>query len=181
MSDRMPARRGFSGVEILIVLSVMAVLASMTMPMLLVSMRRARVHEAANAIMEVSSQARRLERRVTSGADYYGVVIYNQPVGPIPRCVALTYAGSILMEGGKPVSLRPINANVDVFDGGASLVNGATNSQWMYRHRTALPIQVAASTAPPVSILGLELRTLDGRLRSSVSIYSVGLINVQDR
>ncbi len=179
MNDRLSTRRGFSGVEILIVLSLMAALASMSMPMLLVSMRRARIHDAANAIMEVSSQARRMAKRVTSGADYYGVVIWNQTS---PRYVAVTHlntATSTLVE--LPESKRLINPNIIVFDGANPLVDGSTNSKWMFQQRTALPIQNATATASPVSILGLELQSLDGRLRSSVAIYSVGLVNVQDR
>ncbi|MBA3683775.1 MAG: type II secretion system protein [Planctomycetes bacterium] len=177
MIDRSAHRRGFSGIEILVVLSVMATLASMSMPMLLTAMRRARIHDASNAIVEVSSQARRLAKRSAYGSDWYGVVISNQTT---PRYVALTRNGSVMMEGATPVSKLTISPNVIVYDGAAPLVDGSARSSWMYQQRSALPILVASPTAPNVSILGLVLQTMDGRMRSAIDVYSVGLVNVQD-
>ena len=183
MTDRIHSRHGFSAIELMVVIGIMGMLAGMSVPSLVSAMRRGKVNEAANAIVQVSSQARRLAKRNSDPSQYYGVVIVNDAS---PRYVALTYGTSastatILEEDGEPVAKLAFNRNVIAYDGETPLSAGSAASAWMYQNRTANPIQAASATAPAVSILGLNLRTLDGRLRTAVALYSIGLIHVRDR
>jgi prepilin-type N-terminal cleavage/methylation domain-containing protein len=186
--DACHSRRGFSAIEIITVLTVMATLSSMAIPSLLTAMRRGKVNDAAGAIVQVAAQARNLARRhydpllIGASAAYYGVVIVNNPGG----YVALTYDGAILDAGtpAKPVMKLPLPPSVEVTDGIAAdppkLINGSPNSEWMYSYRTGYPIKVPLPTAPAVSILTLGVRTLDNRIKSALGIYKVGLVLVQD-
>lgn len=164
-------RDAFTAMEMMIVIGIMALLATLAVPSLLGSMRNGKVNDAANAVSRISSQARMMARTRYDAVKYYGVIIVND-ANPGPQYVAMTYGtdypptkGDVLttdlsayVEGTTPdskvVGKANFNRNVVVFDdtlGTAMLTRG-----WLYQYRTGYPIPKlnvgGPQTAPPISL-----------------------------
>ncbi len=78
---------GFTAIEMIVVVSIVIMLVAMTVPSIFPAIKKGRVHDAANAIMRASSQARQLARshQQPSGSgtpSCYGVAIVVPASGP---------------------------------------------------------------------------------------------------
>jgi type II secretory pathway pseudopilin PulG len=169
------ARAGFTAIELMVVVSVIIMLVAMTVPSIFPAIRKGRVHDAANAILKVASQARQLARSRTmptpaSAALFYGVavvvpttgaayavLIYDQslPNGSAAGAVGRLADGSTT----NYLSKQTFNANVMPFTnimvnggGGSKTIYGlqprGTMVGWYYQYRTGF---VLRNDQPPVS------------------------------
>ncbi len=189
-----PIQAGFTAMEMMIVIGIMALLATLAVPSLLGSMRNGRVNDACNSVTRVSSQARMMSRTRYDPTKYYGVIIVNDVQ---PGYVELTYGsldtpvkGDILttdlsayVEGSTPankvVTKHAFNRNVVVYDDSvAPAVPLAASRGWLYQYRTGYPIALATPTAKPTSVLNISMRSLDDKYRAALAIYEVGIANV---
>lgn len=215
----MSSRKGFTAIELLVVLIVVLVLVGMAVPALVGAMHKGSVNDAANAILRVSSQARQFARTrsLPSGpgvaVGYYGLTVGCDNG---QTYVALTYGpdatpATVLMQpgGAKPVSKLLLNRNVIAYTGtkydpdAATPVATGDSFGWLYQYRTGYPIVTASTTAKnmnigvdpehpspagpevpraqfPNNLRHLSFRTADGRYRTAVAVYQIGLANVQD-
>jgi type II secretory pathway pseudopilin PulG len=98
---RARARAGFTAIELMVVVSIIIMLVAMTVPSIFPAIRKGRVHDAANAILKVASQARQLARsrpqpaQTAGGAVplyFYGVAVVVPASGP--AYAVLTYDNS---------------------------------------------------------------------------------------
>lgn len=149
-------------------------------------------------------------RQLASAGRYYGIVIVAPADGSSPYAALThgptAAEDTILRYNGKPVSKLLFNRNVVVYTGrehnSATAVPLTTEIGWLYQYRTGYPIVDASPTAVNVNLgvdpdypnptpginplaFPLELRhitmaTADGRYRTAVAIYQIGLANVQD-
>jgi prepilin-type N-terminal cleavage/methylation domain-containing protein len=153
-------RRGaFTAIEMIVVLSIMVVLSSMTVPALLPSIKRGRVNEGASLILEVASQARALAQANAAGGGRYGVLISEAPQG---TWVALTKGGTEL---GSASDRRWLNSGVVV-------TMPSTSCSWEYENVNGM---LAAASRPYVNVtVRSRDATLLGRYRKAVAVYYLG-------
>jgi prepilin-type N-terminal cleavage/methylation domain-containing protein len=175
-------RIGFTAIEILISISVMAILAGIAAPGFVSSARKGRINTAANAIMGIASQAKRLAISRNYSTDLYGVVV----VGGSQPYVALTHgptadASTILMEGAKPLAQVELGRNVEVLFNGAPVANGVIAASWMYQFRSGMVVATNDPAALPVNVQGLLVRNRGGRYGQAVAVYRAGLINFAEQ
>ena len=163
------ARGGFTAIELMVVVSIIILLVAMTVPSIFPAIRKGRVHDAANAIMRVASQARQLARTrpqpLMATPPFYGVAVVVPGTGP--AYAVLTYddgsSPSVSTSGlktqydtNKYVSLQAFNANVMPFTGSAggggpgsktvySLQSAGSVTAWYYQYRTGFEIQNSAT------------------------------------
>jgi type II secretory pathway pseudopilin PulG len=194
-------RGGFTAIELLVVLGIIILLMSMSVPGLVGALRKGKVNDAANTIVRVSSQGRQLARTRQIGAatKFYGMVLVNDET---PAYAALTYGTTaskttILHRGGDPtkpeVCKLNFNRNITLMLDAAPLT---AELGWMYQYRTGYPIIVNNITASSVNIGApnlpavdaidsrfskvISVMTIDGKYKSAVAIYQIGLANIQD-
>ncbi|MDA3961665.1 MAG: type II secretion system protein [Planctomycetota bacterium] len=163
-------RSGFSSVELMVVLSVMAVLTSIAVPSVVPAVRKAQLGSAAVGIEDIATQARTLSMAMpgyTTGASY-GVVIVQDQLGQ--AYAALTYGTSatvadIVADGGAAAASVQLSPSVAVFtapgSGASPSVDSATAASaatalsgsigWRYEPRTGVPM-IAGSRAIGIGI-----------------------------
>jgi prepilin-type N-terminal cleavage/methylation domain-containing protein len=158
------SRRGFTAIELLTVVGVVLILATMAVPAIVPAMRRGQVNDAANAIIQVSKEARLLAMHGAAPADnrHYGVAIIDDTSFDPQVVVALVYCSaagdprtSILKDGsGKNVSIKKIARSVGVYSGATELRNAGQVLTWFYQYRTGLPIGTfsGAFSSTPISV-----------------------------
>lgn len=167
MSARGSSRSGFTAIEMMIVLGVMIALSSMAVPALMPALRRARVNDAANAIVTAHADARRLALSAPSSI-VYGVRIAEKNIdGQGRQVIALLRGGSVIDN-----SERLINPSV--------LIQGTT--QWYYESGTGYP--TTSSSGNGMDNIPLTVRSVDkspqGKFRTAVMIYAIGIGHAQD-
>jgi prepilin-type N-terminal cleavage/methylation domain-containing protein len=164
-------RQGFTAIEILISISVMAILASISVPGLVESMHKGRINTAANAVTRVAGQARRLAIvRLPETGKRYGVLV----VGGDQPYVALTYGAdaspaNVLMQDGKPVALERLSRQIEVLKAGTVVTGSAVASTWLYQPRSGAVVLTANPTAMPVNLNELTFRNRGGRYHQSIA------------
>lgn len=170
MSD---ARRGFTLIELVIVLSVMLLLAGIAVAGTAASIRKGRINEAADQIREASGQASLYARTSTpSSTEFYGVKLVGDAN---PNYVAIVFGAPGLTN---EIQVLPLNPNVQVFEDGQPL-SGA--KEWFYQYGSGFPFD--PSTGEPKSVgvdLPLSIRTLDDQIRYALAVYEVGLVNIEE-
>ena len=150
-------RQGFTALEILVVLGIIFVLVAMTMPSIFSAIRKGRIHDAANAISYVSSQARQLARAslplpVGAPARCYGVALVP-PTATSSGYAALVFGGPApsdaveVMSNGRNVSKFAFNRNVMLYAGvdfeSATPLSPPNRIAWYYQNQTGLPLENA--------------------------------------
>jgi prepilin-type N-terminal cleavage/methylation domain-containing protein len=203
-------RSGFTAIELMVVITVMVILLGLAIPSLVGALRKGKVNDAANCIIRASSQAKQLAKtRAAVASDFYGLIIVNDEV-PAYVAVTFGHTGTkadILHQQNdpsKPALIKyPFNRNVLIYEENDAAL--ATDLGWCYQYRTGYPIQDAkhfcgnAQPAPsgssktidigvdtgngvlyPFLKKSLSLRTMDGKYRTGIAIYRIGLANVQD-
>ncbi|MBA3686413.1 MAG: prepilin-type N-terminal cleavage/methylation domain-containing protein [Planctomycetes bacterium] len=172
---------GFTAIELMMVVSIIATLASMSAPSLLRAVNRGQVNDAANAVVRACQQARGMARRHPIAAEHYGVVLYNGS-GSERSWAAVTYdatatAGDVLEIAGKAVLRVELAPGVRFMKGGALLPSGGTGTGWMFDYQTGHCI--AAPGTAPIDVLDLGVASGDGRLRRALAVYTVGLVHIE--
>lgn len=168
MNKRTSHRRGFTAIELLIVLGVVVTLFALTAPVVFRALRESAVRNAAQAIVQLHHDARRLaiEQRQPddpSGSGvvpHYGVVVVNDPTRDPPCYAALTYghpqdgfssdAERMLMGVGRdgiagndddePANLIEFNRRVQVYNNDYLLSDTSGEIGWYYQYRTGITI-----------------------------------------
>jgi prepilin-type N-terminal cleavage/methylation domain-containing protein len=147
-------RSGFTAIELLISISVILVLVGMAVPAIAPSIRRGRVNEAANAITQISRQARMLAIQRQPEESHYGVLVADDPaLGPGP-IVALIYGHPqdgkkddierIVRDArGEPVALQRFTSAVSVWTADGALRDQSDKFvSWWYKFGSGIPIAV---------------------------------------
>jgi len=167
---RARTRAGFTAIELMVVVSIIILLVAMTVPSIFPAIRKGRVHDAANAILKVASQARQLARSrvmplptgpvpcnfygvavvVPSSGAAYAVLIYDQTIpsgsasGPVGRLADYSTTNYL--------SKQSFNANVMPFNNlmvaggpGTKAIYGlqprGTMVGWYYQYRTGFVLR----------------------------------------
>lgn len=175
MSDRIRTHRsGFTAIELLIVIAVMTVLTSMTMPFLMRSLQRGRVNEGVNHIaftIEEARQAALLESRLASQLDRgqtavpYGVRIVSRAESDDGSAyvVLLGWDGTGDLQPEEIGERRHLNPNVDVF-GVHELEQVHTGTyEIFFTYRTAFPgtLQAGNTVQPFDHRIEIRVATTD--------------------
>ena len=169
MSARGNSRSGFTAIEMMIVLGVMIALSSMAVPALMPALRRARVNDAANAIVTAHSDARRLALSAPSSITY-GVKIATKTIDGQTRQAIILIRNNSEIENSERL-VTP-----------SALIQGQTNSpKWYYESGTGYP---TASPGGGMQNIDLRVRSVDatalGKYRTAVTIYAIGIGHAQD-
>jgi prepilin-type N-terminal cleavage/methylation domain-containing protein len=179
-------RHAYSVIELMTVISVLAILASMSTPGLVRSLRRGKVNDAVVAISQTCTQARQLARTHVSAPEHYGVTVVNSD-GNTPGYVALTYGteaspDTILMSHGKPVSKIEFDRGVVVMKDNSPLTLSDTESGWVFDYQTGHCMDdPIVPGSKPINITNLSTSTIDGRYARSIGIYRIGLVDIEEQ
>ncbi len=152
---------GFTAIEMIVVVSIVIMLVAMTVPSIFPAIKKGRVHDAANAIMRASSQARQLARShqqpsSTGTPPCYGVAVVVPDQGA-------AYA-TVIFGTFSPTSYTAVrNKTTDTAGGaGGELCGDITNlakAKPIARYefnRNVLPYtSVSAGTSPGTSSYGM--------------------------
>jgi prepilin-type N-terminal cleavage/methylation domain-containing protein len=182
-------RRGYTAIELLIVLGIVSIITTMAVPAIVPAMRKGRVNDGINAILHVSRQARILAMQNPPPADgrHYGVAIFDDPDSDKTPVVALIFGspsdgkddrGRILTGGdGKPVAKQAMSAAVEVWSGEKRLRDGAKIVTWYFEYQSGVPISTddtGFSTSPVnVGVPDVALTNVWGLIGNDISVPSV--------
>jgi type II secretory pathway pseudopilin PulG len=161
MMHRLGYRRGFTAIELMVVIGIMILMVSLAVPSMAESLQRTKVGNAAQAINEAHNQARFLAKtegpadplQPVLNQSHYGVALYADHV-------EVTYGGSTLLDdGSKAIVSIPFRSDVAaVYSTDTtppytwSNIPGA-GIKWEYQFGTGFPIvQGAHSYTVPGSI-----------------------------
>ncbi|MBA3683693.1 MAG: type II secretion system protein [Planctomycetes bacterium] len=174
------ARNGMTAIEIMVVVSVATLLATMGTVSTLPALRKGRLNQSVTEIREVCEAARRLARlgarTPATASSYYGVRLERDATG----CTASVIWGSSAMAAIPSVRLSPL---IDVVVDGTAL-NGQL--EWRYDYGSGFPYDPVTRTArgigsgPGGQPASLVLQVRSGRPAVAVAIYEVGLISTQE-
>lgn len=194
-------RRAFTAIELLVVLGIAMLLMAMTVPGLVGAYRKGTVSDAAASVARVNSQARQLARSRQQANLYYGVLIVrDDPVthrsyaavtyGPLPAVGEPPVIADILKRPstGEPVCLLHFNRNVTVSDSDITLTDNGINATipktknvgFVYSYRTGYPVIGPGPVPKQVNVMGMALQTIDGRVKTAIDFYQIGLSNTQE-
>lgn len=159
-------RRGFTAIELLIVILIMALLGSMAIPAILPALQRSRVNTAAAYVNEAAAQAQQMAQERYAGNDNAHFGIYLGPDGSGTNIVAVTYGPpstghtidaiaavgtdgalsnldtlgvglSELSGDSQAVFVRELPATAIIYLGDTLIdANGSTSIGWAYQFRT---------------------------------------------
>jgi prepilin-type N-terminal cleavage/methylation domain-containing protein len=149
-------RSAFTAVELVVVMSVVSLLATMTVTDVLQALRKSAVNQASNAVEEVVAEARALALRAHSSlsiqpdpqfaAKRYGVVIVDATGPEQPAWVGVTWGrdaspSSLLRDAdGDPVARVELPGVLRLFSDDEGTVSSDQEVGWMLDHRTAAVI-----------------------------------------
>jgi type II secretory pathway pseudopilin PulG len=170
-------------VEMIVVIAIIVLLTSITVPGTVSALRQGRINQAVSILDSAHSDAQRFARASdgTVSNEYYGVkLIGGQP----PHRIQVTYgsAGS----GSAITGLnRALNPNVLIYVDNVPL---ETSVEWTYQYGTGFPTATSSPTGPTVgiglasnlTIPALSLRSLDGGSTIRIEIFDVGLLNREE-
>lgn len=175
-----PARSGFSMIEAIVVVGIVIILTSITVPGSVSALRNGRVNQAVSILNTANADAQRFARasETLSGDQRYGVRLEgSQP----PHRISVIYGTGASAPAIEGLS-RTLNPGVLIYNGESPLSGDAV---WFYQPATGFPIAasnihgptIAIGTAEsPVSTL-LSMRSADGQSRIRCRIFEIGLFN----
>lgn len=177
-NDRDP-RAGFTAIELIVVVSVIILLVSLTVPSIMPALKKGAVNDAATAIQRVCSQARQLARTrqepspgVGGGIKYWGVnvvvptdfptkpayaaVIFGNstPTGPDPSLENNPASNKPWYRQDMPRSAAPFKMNALPSGTPATYTFMPKGSSvgWYYQYRTGFVIQNGGTATQPINI-----------------------------
>lgn len=158
-------RHGFTAIEIVVVISIIALLAAISAPAVLRAAQTARLASAADVLLRVHREARLLAMtRPAVAGSRYGMVVEVPADGPAYAAILLgTAATDLLMAdddgdgapdsgaGARPLLRIPLPASIQLL-----VATGATGARapftgtltWFYDWQTGVPLQDATATNP---------------------------------
>jgi type II secretory pathway pseudopilin PulG len=162
-----PSSAGFTAIEMMVVVSIIILLVAMTVPSIFPAIKKGRVHDAANAIMRVASQARQLARtrqQPATAVKYYGVAVVVPSSGP--AYAVLTYDSSAAYSASselktqndatKNIAKFEFNRNVMPYNASAggtkTLMTTGTAVNWYYQYRTGFVIRDGTTWTTPINV-----------------------------
>ena len=167
-------------IEAIMVISLVIILTSITVPGSISALRDGRVNQAVSKLETFNSDAQRFARSSINNAsgDYYGVRI---EAGSRPHRISIVFGN----DGNAPAIqglTRALNPNV-LFYAGEDVLS--SNVTWFYQYGTGFPIaannllgeNVSIGTASSPVVSDLSLRSTDGNRQVRCEIFEVGLFN----
>ncbi len=171
-------RRGFTAIELLVVIGIAVTLIGMSVPAMLQARAHARVTSAGEAIMQVASAARL--RALTAAPETnkrYGVrVDFDATTGL--STATLTYGATPATDlndasGTKPLLQTKLTRNLVLKQSGTAI----STIGWLYEPRTGLVIDSANEGAALIDVLDLVLSSADQRIAVALGVYKCGLVH----
>ncbi|TVR47757.1 MAG: hypothetical protein EA402_00985 [Planctomycetota bacterium] len=173
-------RCGFTMVEAIVVVALIIILTSITVPNSVSALRHGRVSQAVTLLDTANSDAQRFARASdgSEGAGLYGVRIEG---GPPPHRISVIH-GQGASAAAIPNLTRRLNPNVLFYQGDSPLSGSVV---WYYQPSTGFPVSasqpngsaVAIGTSSSPVIQDLTIRSVDGSLRVRCRIFEVGIFN----
>ena len=147
------SRAGFTAIEMIVVLAVICLLASMAGLAVVPAVRKGRINEATSAIVDAWRQARRLAmQRAQPGDDaHYGVVIAYDVVTDLPYIALIRGRPAdadpiLLARDGKPTLRFDLPAVASVWVGARELRDLPNRRiAWYAQYRTGAPMAAAGA------------------------------------
>lgn len=192
---RSARRGGFTAIELMVVVSIIILLVAMTVPSIFPAIRKGRVHDAANAILRVSSQARQLARTrsqpLLATVPFYGVAVVVPGTGPAYAILIYDSAAAASLnvttaglktqyDTTKYVSKQVFNSNVMPFIAGTgggpgaktvyTLQSPGSAVAWYYQYRTGFVIPGFAGWTSPGNVGTMPVSASGG----SAAIATIG-------
>lgn len=170
-------------IEAIVVVSIVILLTSITVPGTVSALRTGRVNQAISMIDTANSDAQRFARATDSygATEYYGVRITG---GTPPHKIAVIYGvpGSANAVTGLEKNLSP---SVLIYQGDSVL---ETSLEWYYQYGTGFPTEGSSPAGPTVPIgtsdspvaTSLSVRTLDGNANILFQIFEVAIFHRQE-
>jgi prepilin-type N-terminal cleavage/methylation domain-containing protein len=153
------SRSGFTAVELIIALSIGAILAVMVSPTVFQSLRRGNINKAAAQITDVASRAQQLAIATNGTAgtgELYGVLI--RQAGPGAAAIVSLVRGNpsssptvamILLDGhGQPQAQEQLPASARIWSSGVPLVDSGGSLGWYYQNRIGHPVVPGSPGVP---------------------------------
>lgn len=144
-------RRGFTTIELMVVLMIAAVIVATTVPAILPALRKNAVNRAAGSILAVAEQARRLARSSMDSTKLYGVTVDGSGSGA--AYATIWYNGAELIDpvSNAPVMRRSLGSNVAPYTtwtqgSTAPFTISATTTTWFYESQTGVVVKDASGT-----------------------------------
>jgi type II secretory pathway pseudopilin PulG len=172
-------RRGFTALELIIVLGVMFLLVSLGLVGVVPALRKSRIQQSVTAVVELCTDAivwsRSQEDR--DGTDVYGICFDG--TGD-PHVVALVFGDPATPATMRVVKTHALNRNVMLFWGATPLT---TKRYCFFQPTSGFPMNLATrlpqayGTGVPGAANTLSARSLDGEYRLALGIYSVGIVH----
>ena len=167
-------------IEAIMVISLIIILTSITVPGSLSALRSGRVNQAVSILETTSSDAQRFARSTINNTDgnFYGVRIEG---GSPPHRVSVIYGNTVNAPAIDGLT-KQLNANVLFYDGENVLTS---NLVWFFQDSTGFPVTVNNIAGAAVSIgtssspivESLSIRSTDGNVKVQCQIFEVGLFN----
>jgi len=175
---RPQCRSGITTIELVIALTIASTMATIGAIGVLPFLKKNKVVEAVNAIDRAANEARTYARlRPETGTDFFGVTLIGNSV---PNQAVLVQRSA---SGERELARFAFNRNVQLYQGDQPL-NGTIS--WFCQPRTGYPTATPGGVVVPVAAVAignakhLSVRTLDGRFRSGVAIYEIGVIAAEE-
>jgi prepilin-type N-terminal cleavage/methylation domain-containing protein len=151
------SRRGFTAIEMMVVVSIVIILVAMVVPTIGPAMRKGAVHDSANAIQRACSQARQLARSnsepdgVRIPLKWYGVSVVVPNDGKAAYAVVI-YGGA----ANDPSTYTFASDQSNQYPNGTPLLDGTTGTYSGYKpaakfalNRNVMPFKDATVPTPP--------------------------------
>jgi type II secretory pathway pseudopilin PulG len=163
-SNMSRSRGGYTAIEMAVVLGIVMILATMATMAIVPALRKGRVNDATNAIVQISRQARLLAMQRSPPADnkHYGVIIGKDPTSNSDM-VALIYGAGTPADmtttiakdvNSKPIAQHIFAPSVSTWNGNSEL-RGQTPAiiAWYYEYLSGLPIGPAGASFTTTPVL----------------------------
>lgn len=156
MSMSLRTRHGLTAIELVIVISVIALLSSMSIPSLLKILRRGSINQAGESIVRIAQEAQRRARHGSPptpalATPHFGVAVVQEP-GNRPYAVLLYGVSEYdeLMEGGNAIRRSPLGKQAVVHTASGASVSAPLSGRiaWFYAYGTGRPIESPTNPTP---------------------------------
>jgi prepilin-type N-terminal cleavage/methylation domain-containing protein len=139
-------RRGFTTIELMVVLMIAAVIVTATIPAILPTLRKNAVNRAAASILAVAEQARRLARSSMDSTRLYGVTVDGSGSGA--AYATIWYNGAELVDpvSNAPVMRRSLGGNAAPYTSWTQgsktpFTPSASMTTWLYQSQTGVVVK----------------------------------------
>lgn len=173
-------RSGFTMIEAIMVVSIVIILTSITVPGSVSALRAGRVNQAVSILDTANSDAQRFSRAgdASDPNNYYGVRLEG---GQPPHRISVIYGNTTSAPAISGLT-RSLNPNVLIYNGDSPLSGSVV---WFYQGATGFPIAANNLNGPTIAVgtpsspvtTDLSIRSSDGQFNTRIQIFEVGLMN----